>query len=211
MHNKITELRLGNQHPGSLSTFLRKLKQGFELGTMDVPCNGCTACCRDPMMFVDLTEAEAHHFKAHKSDRVTKGWELDRKENGECVYLIDNRCSIYADRPQSCRGYDCRLHLLGLPVGTDQDVLVNEGLSRWRYFSLPTVEDKVMHLAITLSVLAAISNNRDATHKDIGLAIQNWPAYRDMARCMYDDIKDMSPEELTALFDGLGKGGRHAR
>lgn len=30
-------------------------------------------------------------------------------EHGRCPMLIDNACSIYADRPQTCRTYDCRV------------------------------------------------------------------------------------------------------
>lgn len=28
---------------------------------------------------------------------------------GECPMLIDGKCSIYEDRPQTCRDYDCRI------------------------------------------------------------------------------------------------------
>jgi uncharacterized protein len=30
-------------------------------------------------------------------------------DNGCCPMLVDNECSIYEDRPQTCRDYDCRV------------------------------------------------------------------------------------------------------
>jgi Fe-S-cluster containining protein len=30
-------------------------------------------------------------------------------DQGQCPMLIDNQCSIYEDRPQTCRDYDCRI------------------------------------------------------------------------------------------------------
>src|SRR5262249_19882063 len=34
--------------------------------------------------------------------------ELNQRENGDCVYLESNGCSIYDRRPSVCRGFDCR-------------------------------------------------------------------------------------------------------
>jgi hypothetical protein len=30
-------------------------------------------------------------------------------DKGQCPMLVDNQCSIYEDRPQTCRDYDCRV------------------------------------------------------------------------------------------------------
>ena len=30
-------------------------------------------------------------------------------DQGHCPMLLDDRCSIYEDRPQTCRDYDCRI------------------------------------------------------------------------------------------------------
>ena len=34
---------------------------------------------------------------------------LGHDERGHCPMLVDGRCSIYADRPRTCRTYDCRV------------------------------------------------------------------------------------------------------
>ena len=30
-------------------------------------------------------------------------------DKGQCPMLVDNQCSIYEHRPQTCRDYDCRV------------------------------------------------------------------------------------------------------
>jgi Putative zinc- or iron-chelating domain len=171
------ERKVGNRSPGSLTTFLRKLEQGLRRGEVETPCNGCTACCRDPKLFVHLGEDEAPHYRAH---RQGADWHLDRQPSGECVYLIDNRCSIRSNRPRTCREYDCRLHLLGLPLDFDQKVLIEEGPAYWQDFSLPTTEDKIIRIAIGFAVIA--ESERDPSPAGFMKAMQTWPAYREMAR-----------------------------
>ena len=132
--------RTGRRCPGPLTTFLREFGEGLKRNEMAVPCNGCTACCRDPTLYVRVTEEEAKRLKTHLSSTGEK--HLDKKGDGECVYLIDNRCSIYADRPSVCRTFDCRLNLI-TPINEVHQVLLKEGIMQRRYFAMPTEEDKV--------------------------------------------------------------------
>jgi len=37
-----------------------------------------------------------------------RGWRLRKRGDGACVHLQDNKCSIYADRPQVCRNFTCK-------------------------------------------------------------------------------------------------------
>ncbi len=76
-------------------------------------CNGCTACCRGPnrILYLDPRQ-ELDHLSTTKVNY--KGIELlilDMEENGDCIYLKDNKCSIWKDRPIECREYDCREHM----------------------------------------------------------------------------------------------------
>jgi Fe-S-cluster containining protein len=34
---------------------------------------------------------------------------LDRKDNGECIYLNDTGCSIHGSAPAICKAMDCRI------------------------------------------------------------------------------------------------------
>jgi Fe-S-cluster containining protein len=79
-----------------LRHFLRRL-QGKDL-TVNVPCNGCNECCK---LGGDLTLDDGTVFKPTKE--------------GHCPKLINEKCSIYDERPLQCRIYDCRIYaLLGL-------------------------------------------------------------------------------------------------
>src|SRR5688572_7337692 len=82
---------------------------------VDVPCGGCTACCRSSY-FVHIEPDEtatlrripkALLFPAPGQPRghVVLGYD----ERGQCPMLVDDRCSIYEDRPRTCRQFDCRV------------------------------------------------------------------------------------------------------
>jgi Fe-S-cluster containining protein len=55
-------------------------------------------------------------------------------ERGECPMLQNNRCSIYEDRPQTCRDYDCRVFAAAAlePDGRTQPVIA-ERVRAWRF------------------------------------------------------------------------------
>ena len=112
----------------------------------DVPCNGCTACCRSSQ-FVHIARTEADAL-AHiptqllfpapqQPDELVMGYD----ERGHCPMLVDDQCSIYDHRPQACRTYDCRvLAATGLVLGDRDKRAIDERVARWR-FSYPTAAD----------------------------------------------------------------------
>lgn len=82
------------------------------------PCfvHGCAACCYDTQM--PLTEDDIARLAALGHDRaafVTWSAEgtaqlatvepADGMPGRPCVFLRENKCSVYADRPQGCRIY----------------------------------------------------------------------------------------------------------
>lgn len=79
----------------------------------DVPCHSvqCTECCE--RLSPHLTEEEFLSGKYVYSlydggDPEMPAIAIPRTERG-CVYLSDNKvCTIYEDRPLSCRQFDCR-------------------------------------------------------------------------------------------------------
>lgn len=71
-------------------------------------CLGCRPahCCRQ--LYVPLSRAEALSGLYRLGARPVDGQAiLARRADGACVYLSDERCSIYARRPSACRDYDC--------------------------------------------------------------------------------------------------------
>ena len=184
---------------GDFSTWLADL-QGAIRGerSMDVPCDGCTACCRSSQFIhvgPDEKDALAHIpaellFPAPRlpAGHVLLGYD----ERGHCPMLVDDRCSIYDHRPQACRTYDCRIFpAAALDAEDDDKPLIARQARRWR-FSYPTEADRDEHDAVRaaatflrehpearpddgastnttqLAVLAVESIGRRATSRDRG-------------------------------------------
>lgn len=71
-------------------------------------CPGCRPahCCRQ--LYVPLSQAETRSGLYQLAARPVGGQRiLARRGDGACVYLVEERCSIYARRPSACRDYDC--------------------------------------------------------------------------------------------------------
>jgi hypothetical protein len=52
-------------------------------------------------------------------------------ERGECPMLVDDRCSIYEHRPQTCRKYDCRV-LAATGIKLDASAVAGR-VRRWKF------------------------------------------------------------------------------
>lgn len=74
----------------------------------EVPCNGCTACCRgDAVRILPHEDATQWHTEAHPNMQGARM--LAHHVNGDCVYLGDGGCVIQHSKPQQCRDMDCRI------------------------------------------------------------------------------------------------------
>jgi hypothetical protein len=146
---------------------------------MDVPCDGCTACCTSSQ-FVHVTPDEtdtlAHIppkllFPAPGLPRgnVVLGYD----EHGRCPMLIDGLCSIYEHRPHACRTYDCRIFAAtGIDVHHDDDTKVEIAarVRRWR-FDFASDRDRVLHGAVEAAVRFVRERDGTATERAV-LAIR---------------------------------------
>jgi hypothetical protein len=94
---------------GPVTAVLRTVVTEAQRRDAQVPCAGCTACCRANYV-VDLTPAEATRLPHSVAADGTAT--LARHPNGTCVLLGEAGCTIHAERPASCRAYDCRLFAL---------------------------------------------------------------------------------------------------
>lgn len=69
-------------------------------------------------------------------------------ENGHCPMMVEAGCSIYEDRPLTCRTYDCRIFAAaGIPAGEADKVIINEQVKKW-LFTYPTQGDRDQHKAV---------------------------------------------------------------
>lgn len=98
----------------------------------EVPCKGCTACCRgfqaiclfpeegdivenyDTMPFIERVKMESNGLPlpAWLPDQWKTLQMIKFKENGDCIYLGEHGCTIYDNRPILCRSFDCRKNYL---------------------------------------------------------------------------------------------------
>ena len=59
--------------------------------------------------------------------------QMKPRSNGHCPIFNAGRCSIYAQRPQTCLDYDCRVFAAtGLFAGADKPV-INQRIQAWRF------------------------------------------------------------------------------
>jgi hypothetical protein len=83
------------------------------LPRVDVPCGKCQLCCKIHFVFLNEREYDQYEWgwcmrtgddgKQHAIGRV-----LNRKSNGDCVYLDEYGCTIHDRAPKVCREFDCR-------------------------------------------------------------------------------------------------------
>jgi uncharacterized protein len=133
----------------------------------DVPCGECTACCTSSQ-FVhiapDETDTLAHVPAAllFPAPGLPRGHVLlGYDERGHCPMLIDNMCSIYDHRPQTCRTYDCRVFpAAGIDITDADKALIGRQTRRWK-FTHPTPADRVQHEAVRAAA-AFLAEHPDA-------------------------------------------------
>ena len=74
---------------------------------MNVPCDGCTRCCKNDVIRL-LSGDDPTLYKTVPHPYLSEALMLDHAENGDCVYLGDQGCTIHDTKPQLCREMDCR-------------------------------------------------------------------------------------------------------
>jgi len=113
-----------------------------------VPCGSCTACCTSSY-FIHIEPDETETLsKIPKELQFTapglaKGnIVLGYDKNGHCPMFMDNKCSIYENRPRTCRKYDCRVFpATGLSV-SEEKKLISEQADRWDFKFLDKNDQK---------------------------------------------------------------------
>lgn len=85
---------------------------------------------------------------------------LGYRDNGSCPMLVENKCSIYEDRPQTCRDYDCRVFAAtGVLVDFQTQPEIAHRVSEW-VFTYESKESREEH-RIVKKTAAFLQENRD--------------------------------------------------
>jgi hypothetical protein len=81
-------------------------------------------------------------------------------DRGDCPMFINNQCSIYAHRPQTCRDYDCRIFTAtGVPVDPQAQPEIAQRVREWA-FTYESEQSREQHRTLQLAA-AFLANNRD--------------------------------------------------
>jgi Fe-S-cluster containining protein len=132
---------------GDFSSWLAQMQAAIRgEGASEVPCRGCTACCRSSQ-FIHIgpdeidTLARIPSALLSAAPRLPAGtMVLGYDDRGHCPMLIDDQCSIYEHRPRACRAYDCRIFAAtGAEPGPNQELIARR-TKRWR-FAFPRESD----------------------------------------------------------------------
>jgi len=109
-------------------------------GGADVPCGSCVGCCvssyyiwlrpEDRVAYDEVPE----EFLLRGRDQPAGHHLMGYRDDGRCPMLTASGCRIYADRPQTCRDYDCRIFAAaGIEAGGDEKRVINERVRAWRF------------------------------------------------------------------------------
>ncbi len=116
----------------------------------DVPCGTCTGCCTSSQ-FVLVTPEDTAARSVIPAELLFPAPFLPGSHllpydaRGRCPMLGERGCTIYAERPMTCRTYDCRVFPA---AGVEADKpAVAERAGRWE-FEHPTERDLVAHDAV---------------------------------------------------------------
>lgn len=75
---------------------------------IDVPCHGCTLCCKNDVVRLRADEAKLGKWNMEPHPYIPNQFMLAHKINGDCYYLNSDGCSIHYDKPRQCQSMDCR-------------------------------------------------------------------------------------------------------
>lgn len=95
----------------------------------DVPCNGCTACCRNELIVL-MPEDSAWMYDTRVVINPLDGKParaLLQTAAGACIYLGDGGCTIHDLRPAVCRAFDCRRLFVSFGSRAERRRAVREG------------------------------------------------------------------------------------
>lgn len=139
---------------GNFSEWLHAMRAALAGdGGMDVACGDCVGCCTSSY-YIKVRAGEARSLAAidprHLDPEPTAAGDrlMGFGANGHCHMFANGACTIYADRPETCRAYDCRVFAAaGMAAGGDDKSVINERVARWR-FEYPADTDLAEQAAV---------------------------------------------------------------
>lgn len=110
-----------------------------EFPNSDVPCGSCSDCCKKLTPYLTKEEFMSGKYAYTFMDNGNSSEPaitIPKGIHGGCMYFVDNACSIYDNRPKSCKQFDCRFPETGHPK-------IPNKFSNIKYFDLFNVNFKL--------------------------------------------------------------------
>ena len=207
-----------DQPPIAAGSFSNWLADTQQARPADVPCGSCNACCRssyfihirpdDIDALADIPEALLFPAPGLPQGHFIMGF----NQHGTCPMLVDNQCSIYTHRPQTCRDYDCRLFAAtGIAAGETDKEDVNAQAMRWQ-FDYSNQNDESKQRAVTAAV-AFLQGNADlfadgvlpSNATQIALLALNIAHLFRGSKTALSDVKKTDAEKVSAITEQINK------
>jgi uncharacterized protein len=140
---------------GDFSSWLRHARNALLDGSgTTVACGECVGCCSSSY-FIYIKPGEIELLGRVPKEALVAAPGLPKghlpmgyDKDGQCPMLANGKCSIYEQRPQTCRNYDCRVFTAaGIAAGGDEKAAINQRVRRWK-FSYPTERERDEHSAV---------------------------------------------------------------
>lgn len=78
-------------------------------------------------------------------------WLMGYRDDGSCPFFEAGQCSIYAQRPRTCRDYDCRIYAAAGLLPEGDRPLIAQRVQAWE-FSFPTAGEPQQAQAVRRAV-----------------------------------------------------------
>ena len=141
---------------GSFAVWLTQIQQALRgQGGTDVPCGECVGCCvssyyiplraSDAPVAAQVPPALLHVTGPAEAPQQWMAYGAD----GHCPMLRNRQCTVYAQRPQTCRDYDCRIFAAaGIAAGDAVRHVINVRVAAWQ-FNYDSPAERRTHEAVT--------------------------------------------------------------
>jgi len=146
---------------GPFQAWLEMTRKAIQNGSdVKVPCGDCSACCRSGF-FIAVSKGETQTLDRipvdflHDIPGIPEVLYIGFNDEGHCLLLKDGHCSIYENRPHSCRTFDCRVYnATGIQLDKDPSSPISKRVQEWG-FTYPTEQDRARqeHLIQVSSIL----------------------------------------------------------
>lgn len=130
---------------------MARKKEPWWAGGLTFRCTACGQCCTGEPGHVWVDRDEIRRMAQHLGEserafikrtvrKVGRRLSLKERKNGDCVMLVDGKCSVYGAKPERCTTYPFWKPVLASPEMWDDNAERCEGIGQGDYYSREEIE-----------------------------------------------------------------------